>query len=428
MTQKKILMAGSLVAGALLLVAGPASAQSLSDVGTGFKNALMRDAKACKQHLTGFNLASVKNTFKCFVNALKNAAKAALLGLARAGWNTVADMLASKGGPAAQKALGSLLNKVGKLIPGLTGVSRALQGALGAGAKHLATGVKACGSKITALNLGVLKSVFGCAVTALKGAAGVALLAAARNLFDEAVAFLKTSPAKAKSLFSKLAGKLPVPAGIKNAVINGIGAGAAQFADSAATCRQHITEISGAAAKATFSCLGQALKGALKSTGLAIARNLFDEAVGFLKTSPAKAKQLFTKLTAKLPVPASIKNAVLGGIKAGAGAFADQAATCRKFITELSGAAAKATFGCVANALKGALKAAGVEIVRSLFDQFTSFVQRNCTKAADKLGALASKVGSVFRPARGLAANIGTALKAACNGVVDKVASLNPVR
>lgn len=412
----------------------PAAAQgaSLKDVGEKFRQALFGGAKACRNEIKGLNVDSIKGVVGCLWKVLKNAAKEGVILLARVGWNTLADLLKTKGGPAAQKFLGNLVGKLTKFVPGLGGVAKAAVDALGTGTGMFADGVKACGVHITAISMPVLKKTLSCTWEALKKAGAGAALALAKNLWNELADGITRLGPKAATLVDKLVSKIPIAAlrNIAGPLKAAIGTGSELLGGEVKKCGSKITTISLDVFKSVFQCGIAALKTAGKGALLALAKGLWGELANAIEKGGPAAGGLVDKLMSKLPIKslASLGAVLKSAIGTGAGKLATDFRKCGDKITAISGVVFKAVFNCGIAAVKSAAKATGIAVVQGLWDEMVNMIGRNCTKAADLLGGLANKVAAVFGPAKALAATIGTALKSGCQGVTDKVANLNPVR
>jgi ElaB/YqjD/DUF883 family membrane-anchored ribosome-binding protein len=258
----------------------------------------------------------------------------------------------------------------------------------------------------------------------------------ATRLFDEFIKILRNNAPAAKAKLQELADKLsavlPAVKAIAVPVVAGIDAGASAFVDEAAKCRDRITGINKESAQGVFDCLKTAFTSAAKVAGVEALRSLYDEFINLLRTNApaakAKLQSLADKLVAVFPASKAIADPVLAGINAGSSAFADNAAKCRDQITGLNQESAQGVFGCLKTAFTSALKTAGVEALRSLFDEFAGLIKSNCGKAASKLSELIGKISAVIPQARDLSDTVLTALNNGCNGIVEKVTNLAPIR
>jgi ElaB/YqjD/DUF883 family membrane-anchored ribosome-binding protein len=204
------------------------------------------------------------------------------------------------------------------------------------------------------------------------------------------------------------------------------------FADAlardAAACKSKLNALNVTAVKNTTACLLAAVKAAAKNAILDLVRGLFDEMITLLRTNAPRAKQklaeLGEKVTAVLPAARSVVGPVVAGVSAGGDKLAEEAAKCKEKITALDMTAVRATFSCLATALKVSVKAAGIAIVQGLFDEFIGLLNRGCDLAVGKLGELAARAVRLIPAARGVLDKAISAIRSGCSGAVDKVATL----
>jgi hypothetical protein len=212
------------------------------------------------------------------------------------------------------------------------GQGAALQAAGKGFVEALATKAAECKGKITGINLQSVKDLASCLIDAAKGAAKSALLDLARGLYDEGIELLKSNAPKAKAKIEELAEKitavLPQAKMLVGPVLAGFTTGSETMAGEAAKCREKITALDLATVKATFECLGAALKTSGKAAGAAVLQGLFEEFVGLLHKGCAlatgKLGELAGKVASLIPAAKGIIEPILSAINSGCNGALDK--------------------------------------------------------------------------------------------------------
>ena len=207
------------------------------------------------------------------------------------------------------------------------------------------------------------------------------------------------------------------PASAQPASVAAAGKGFVEaLAKSALACKSKLSGVSVQAVKDVAACLLVAVKGAAKDALVNLARGLYDDAIGLLKTSAPKFKEklqaLADKLAAFVPPAKQLIAPILAGATAGSDSLVAEAAKCRDQITAIDLATVKATFAC----LRGALAGAGMAAVNTAFAEFKSLLQTNCLAALGKLRSMASLITTAVPALKSTGDRIIGKLEARCGG------------
>lgn len=215
-----------------------ASAVDLAGTGKSFANALADEAAACKSKLTAINAESLKAVFGCLLGAVKNAARGALLAMARGLYDDAIHLLKDKA-PLAKQKLAELSGKITAVVPQAKQLLQpVIAGIVGAGGDALVAEAGKCREKIVALDVASLKATFTCLLAAVKSAGKTALVAIAQGLFDAFINQLRTGCAAATKKLEEFANKVvavvPIARSLVGPAVSAIRSGCSGAVDKAA--------------------------------------------------------------------------------------------------------------------------------------------------------------------------------------------------